>query len=285
MIKAILLDIDGTLTNDQKEITPFTKDVLMRAQKRGIRLGIASARTSHGLKRFGDWLEFEKYHGIYVACNGAEITDASSGEMIYEKAIEPKLASEILEHLKKFQVIPLIAKGEHMYTNDVYAGKIHDANGNPVDIIRYESRSNNYLLCEEKDLAAFVDFPLTKILVSGEPDYLKSIGEELGKPFKDRAKCGFTAPVFYEYNAYGVDKAKAIASAFEKLGIKPEEMMAFGDQVNDIGMLEYVKYGIAMGNAVDACKASAFDVTDDNNHDGIAKAVLKYIPELAEGKL
>ena len=99
------------------------------------------------------------------------------------------------------------------------------------------------------------------------------------------AKCGFTAPVFYEYNAYGVDKAKAIASAFEKLGIRPKEMMAFGDQVNDIGMLEYVKYGIAMGNAVDACKASAFDVTDDNNHDGIAKAVLKYIPELAEGKL
>ena len=58
MIKAIILDIDGTLTNSQKEISPATKEALMKAQKAGIRLAIASARSLNGLARFGRWLDF-----------------------------------------------------------------------------------------------------------------------------------------------------------------------------------------------------------------------------------
>ena len=59
MIKAIILDIDGTLTNSQKEITPATREALLKAQDAGIRLAIASARSWNGLARFGRWLNFE----------------------------------------------------------------------------------------------------------------------------------------------------------------------------------------------------------------------------------
>lgn len=284
-MKAILLDIDGTLTNSKKEISPRTKEALMKAQNAGIRLAIVSARTENGLARFGRWLDFEHHHGIHIACNGADIRDAETGEVIYSKAMEPKLASSILEHLKKYNVIPLITKGEYMYTNDVFSGILHlekDGKVEELNVIQYESRSNEYILCEKKDLAAFVDYPLAKILVAGEPDYLKQIAEEMSAPFQDSTTNGFTAPFYYEFNPKGVDKATAIKTAFESLGIGPEDMMAFGDQKNDISMIQYVKYGIAMGNAIDECKQAAYDVTLDNDHDGIAEAIYKYIPELKD---
>lgn len=284
-MKAILLDIDGTLTNSEKVITPKTKEALMKAQKAGIRLAIVSARTENGLARFDRELDFQHHHGIHIACNGADIKDAQTGEVIYSKAMKPELASSILEHLKKFKVIPLITKGEYMYTNDVFSGMIHlekDGKVFPWNVIEYESRGNEYMLCEKRDLAAFVDYPLAKILVAGEPDYMKEIAEEMAAPFVETTSHGFTAPFYYEFNPKGVDKATAIQKAFESLGITPEEMMAFGDQKNDISMLQYVKYGIAMGNAVPEVKDIAFDITLDNDHDGIAEAIYKYIPELKE---
>lgn len=282
-MKAILLDIDGTLTNSEKIITPKTKEALLKAQDAGIRLAIVSARTENGLARFGRQLDFQNHHGIHIACNGADIKDAQTGEVIYSKTMSSQLASSILEHLKKFNVIPLITKGKYMYTNDVFSGMLHlEKDGKPdlLNVIQYESRSNEYLLCEKDDLAAFVDYPLAKILVAGEPDYLHQIAKEMAEPFKDETSHGFTAPFYYEFNPKGVDKATAIKTAFESLGISPDEMMAFGDQKNDISMLKYVKYGIAMGNAVDEAKEIAYDVTLDNDHDGIAEAIYKYIPEL-----
>ena len=285
MINAILLDIDGTLTNSKKEITPKTKEALMKAQEAGIRLAVVSARTENGLKRFGRWLDFEDHHGILVACNGAYIKDMQTNEVILDQSMPAELVSSILEHLKKYDVIPLVAEGEYMYTNDVFSGmlKLKEEDGSTKDfsVIQYESRSNEFILCEKKDLADFFkDKPEPKILVAGQPETLSAVAGEMAAPFKESTTNGFTASFYYEFNPKGVSKATAIEQAFTKLGIQPDEMMAFGDQMNDIPMLKYCKYGIAMGNAIDEAKEAAYDVTLDNDHDGIAEAIYKYIPEL-----
>lgn len=170
-----------------------------------------------------------------------------------------------------------------MYTNDVFGCNLEMPKSDHTEIlnvVKYESRSNEYILCEKKDLAAFWDWDSPKILVAGEPEYLKKVAEEMAAPFKDTTTSGFTAPFYYEFNPQGVNKATAIKTAFESLGISPDEMMAFGDQKNDISVIKYVKYGIAMGNAIDEAKEIAYDVTLDNDHDGIAEAIYKYIPEL-----
>ena len=275
MIRAILLDIDGTLTNDKKEITPKTREALLKAQENGVRLALASGRPDQGLVKFAKILEMEKHHGIFVCYNGAKVMDCQSGEVYFDQAMSIEEAKAVLEHMIKFDVSPIIARGEYMYTNDVYSGFL-ERNGDPINIIEYESRSNGYLLAEKRDLAEFVDFPVEKILNAGEPDYLQAHYEEMMEPFKDTLSCMFTAPVYFEFTAKGVDKAKAIDTAFRKMGYSPCELMAFGDAQNDLSMLKYAGIGVAMGNAVEEVKEAADYVTLSNNDDGIAAALAEY---------
>ena len=281
MIKAIVLDLDGTLLNSRKEITPDTKQALLKAQKAGIRLALASARSLNGLARFGRQLELERNHGMLICYNGGLITDAQSRDTLYSRAMPKELAAEICRFLKQYDVIPMIDRGKYLYLNDVFAGTIH-YNGGELDIIRYESRSNEFLICETEDLAEWIDSDVPKILVAAEPELLDEIEEKLAAPFRDRAKAGRTAPYYFEYNARDADKAAAMLQAFKAAGISSDEMMAFGDAQNDESMIRAVGYGIAMGNAVDSLKEIAFDVTDDCDRDGIAKALYKYLPELRD---
>jgi len=282
MIRAILLDIDGTLTNSQKVITPKTAEALKKAQAMGIRLVIASGRADQGLYQYADVLDMPSNHGIFVCYNGAKVMDCQTKEILFHQPMSVEDGKAVLEHMKKFKVSPIIIKDEYMYTNDVYSGMIHRNIGSDeiFNVIRYESRGNHYILCEKRDLASFADYPIEKILTAGEPEYLRDHYEEMGAPFKDRLSCMFTAPFYYEFTAKNVDKAKAIDTAFTKLGFTPEEMIAFGDAENDISMLEYAGIGVAMGNATDAVKAIADEITLSNDEDGIAESLYRHIEGL-----
>ncbi|MCR4950624.1 MAG: Cof-type HAD-IIB family hydrolase [Solobacterium sp.] len=283
MIRVILLDIDGTLTNDKKIITPKTKKALLKAQAKGVRLAIASGRADQGLYQWADVLEMREHHGIFVCYNGAKVMDCQTGEVYFHQSMSVEEGREVLEHMKKFKVSPVIIKGEYMYTNDVYSGMIHrSAGGEIFNVLQYESRSNSYMLCEKKDLAAFADYPIEKILTAGEPEYLQEHWQEMAEPFRGRLSCMFTAPFYFEFTAQGVDKAKAIDAAFSRLGFRQEEMIAFGDAQNDLSMLKYAGIGVAMGNASEEVKAAADEVTLSNNEDGIAVSLYRHMPELAE---
>ena len=152
--------------------------------------------------------------------------------------------------------------------------------GRTFNGFQYEARMNNYLLKEVSDLASYVDFPLNKILVVGEPEYLRENYKAISAPFEGKLSMMFSSNFFYEMTSQGIDKGAALQSALSKLGIEAKECIAFGDAGNDITMLQFAGVGVAMANAQEEVKAIADEITDDNNHDGIAKALLKYIPFL-----
>ncbi len=275
MIKTILLDIDGTLTNDKKVITPKTKEALLAAQEKGVRLALASGRPDMGLYKWAKELKMDTHHGIFICYNGAKVVDCESGEELFSQSLSREEARAVLTHLKQFDITPIIARDEYMHTTNVFGCTI-EYKGAPFNVVEYESRGNNYILCEHKDLAEWVDFPVEKILTAASPEYLRVNYEEMQKPFKDRLSCMFTGDFYFEYTAQGVNKAKAIEAAYTKLGITKEEMIAYGDAENDLPMLTYVGCGVAMGNAVDAVKAAADEVTLDNNSEGIAVSLEKH---------
>lgn len=278
-IKVILMDVDGTLANSDKKVTQETREALLKAQDAGVLLVLASGRTDNGLKYYANELNMGEHHGLLICNNGATVLDYQTKEVLFSQALSIEEGKEVLEHLKKFDVCPVVAKGEYMYVNDVFNNTI-EKDGKPWNVLEYESRSNNYKLCEIEDLTAWCDFEISKILTYGEPSYLQEHYEEMKVPFGERINSMFTAPFYYEFTATGVDKTKAIKKAIEISGFHADEMIAFGDAQNDKTMVEYAGIGVAMGNATDELKEVADYITDDLDHDGIAKALYHFLPEI-----
>lgn len=278
-IKVIIMDVDGTLTNSKKVITEKTKNALIKAQKAGVILILASGRPTSGLMDFAKELKMDENHGLLVSFNGAKVVDCKTNEVLFNETMSVEEGQAVLEHMKKFNVKPMIDKGDYMYVNDVFDNQIH-YNDTILNIIQYESRGGKFKLCEKDDLAAFADYPLNKILTAGDPDYLKDHYKEMLEPFKDTLSCMFTAPFYFEFTAEGIDKAKALDTVLIPMGYKKEEMIAFGDGHNDASMVKYAGIGVAMDNAVDDLKAIADEVTLSNEEDGIAHTLSKYIPDI-----
>lgn len=277
MIQAVLLDLDGTLLNDQKMISPKTKETLLSLQANGIRIVLASGRPKRGIEPFATELKLEQYGGLIVSSNGACVTDATTGETLFEQAIDRDVARAILDHLTGFDVIPMLNDETYMYVNDVFSGML-ELNGEPFNIIKYESRGGRFQLREEPRLADAIAFPVYKILVAGQPDYLRANADAMSQPFNQQVTGMFTANMYYEFTDYGIDKARALDHVFQQVGIARDQTIAFGDGHNDRSMLEYAGISVAMDNAVDAIKAIATDVTRSNNEEGIAHHLARYLP-------
>ena len=280
--KVIIMDVDGTLTNGQKVVTPQTKEALLKAEQAGAILILASGRPTSGLMDLARELEMDKHHGLLVAYNGSTVVDCETKEVLFNQALSVEEAKAVLEHMKKFdRVRPMIDKGEYMYVNNVYDNWI-TWKGKPFDVIQYESRGGKFKLCEIDDLAEFVDFPLNKILTTSDPEYLQEHYQEMMAPFKDTLSCMFTGDFYFEFTAQGIDKAKALDTVLIPMGYKQEDMIAFGDGHNDASMVKYAGLGIAMENAVQDLKDIADEVTLSNEEDGIAVALYKHMPELQD---
>lgn len=274
--QAIILDIDGTLLNDDKKISPETKKALITAQQNGVKLILASGRPTTGMHLYAEQLEMKKYHGLLVSYNGAKVVDCQTKEELFNQTLTIAEGKAVLEHMKQFEVKVMIDKDDYMYVNNVYDCYI-PYKGEEINIIQYESRGGNFKLCEKEDLAAFLDYRINKILTAGDPGYMQKNYQSMMAPFKNTLNCVFTADFYFEFTAKNIDKAKALDTVLTPMGIHAENIIAFGDGHNDITMVKYAGTGIAMDNAVPELKAVANSITLSNNKDGIAHVLNNFI--------
>ena len=275
-IKAIALDIDGTLTNDEKRVTPRTRDALIAAQERGIRVALASGRPVQGLRALAAELDLAAHHGLIVAYNGAVVVDAATDEVLFSQPLSVGQARAVVDHMRGFDVIPWVNYGEELIVEDPYRCMI-EHRGEPKNIIKYERDACDLVIREVRDLAAAIDRPVEKVLVAGSDTYLQEHWRAMAAPFADELSCVFTADFYFEYTARDVHKGRALAQALPKIGIDLEETAAFGDAQNDLTMLAAAGVGVAMGNATDEVKAAADMVTRSNNEDGVAYALERIL--------
>lgn len=275
-LKTIVLDIDGTLLNEEKIISTRTKDKLIEAQKKGIKVVLASGRPTQGMLDLAEELEMDTYEGFFVSYNGSQVYDVKTGEVLFNQAIPIKLAHEILDHLSKFKVVPMVDQGEYMYVNDAFFDIESELPAGRMNIVHYEVRGGGFKVAEVDDFSQVIHQPVNKILVAGNPEYLEANHEAMRAPFEDQVTAAFSAPFYFEYTDQGIDKAKALDEVFPQKGISPENMIAFGDGQNDRSIIEYAGIGVAMGNAVQEILDIADEVTTSNNEDGIADFLDKF---------
>ena len=267
--KLIAIDLDGTLNNDAKVITPKTRAALIAVQKQGVKVALVSGRQAPGLKREADALNLQDYHGLRISYNGGRIQDATTGEIIFDSSIEPSIAVAFLKHLEAWpELSPIVDDGEAIYTTDASRHKVMD-----------ESRNNNLAIKIVANIADAVKaggFRPVKILTAAPNEILMPHLADIRQGFEDKLSFVQSAPWFYESTVKGVSKSSSLGKACERLGITPSEVMAFGDAQNDISMLEFAGFGVAMGNACDELKVLADEITLSNNDDGIAVSLAKH---------
>lgn len=275
-IKAIALDIDGTLTNDEKVVTARTRGALLAAQRSGVRLILSSGRPIQGLRALAAELDLPANGGLLVAFNGAHVVDARTDEVLFDQPMDPSALASLVGHMREFDVIPWITEGSRLY---VERGMRHviTYRGEPLDIVEYERKMCDLELHEVDDLLEVCGMPQDKLLCASEPEYLQQHWRAMYGPFTDELSGMFTADFYFEFMAPGIDKGRALAGALPKLGIDASEVIAFGDGQNDVSMLRWAGTGVAMGNAVDEAKAAADMVTASNNDDGIALALAEFL--------
>lgn len=275
MINTIVLDLDGTLLNSEGAINPLTKQTLIDIQSKGFHVILATGRPTPGVIKSAQELELAYHDGYVLTFNGAHTMNFATREVVYENTLSTDLAKEVLAHLENYQVHPMICIDEYMYVEDVYAGVVN-LNGEKLNIIQYEARGCNYKLCEVDNLVSFTKTPLYKVLITGEPEYLDANLESMKAALSDKVTIAKSAPFFVEFTNKGVDKSKSLTTILNRIGVTHENVIAFGDGMNDYSLLENAKIGVAMGNATQALKDVANYVTDTNDNDGIVSALKHF---------
>lgn len=274
MIKAIVLDIDGTLVNSNGTINDLTRNTLIKAQQDGLHVIIASGRPTPSVFDVAKEIGLDKFNGHIISFNGAHVMNFTTRETLFEQPLRASDAKEVLTHLENFDVVPMVCIGEYMYVEDVFSGFIHHK-GEVKNVLEFESRIGNYKLCEVDRLVDFIKCDIYKVLITGEPDYLTENLNAFKEPFVTSKTITRSADYFVEFVDAGVDKAKALQHVLDIYGLTRENTIAFGDGMNDATLLEFAGIGVAMDNAVPELKAKADHITLSNDDDGIV-AGLKY---------
>ncbi len=260
--RAIALDLDGTLTNHDKVVTPKTRETLLKAESEGAVIILASGRPTYGITPIAECLELDKRGGYILSYNGGNIVDAKTGE---------KLFSQFLPD----EVIPILYKyaREHQHALLGYVGNeiITEMPDDPY--VKEESRINKMNIRRVGNLLEALEPHPTKLLMTGAPEDMVKAEEALKKELGEKMDIFRSAPFFLELVPKGIDKAQSLLRLLEKIGLSTDVLMAFGDGYNDLSMLKLAGRGVAMENAAPEVKAEADYVTLSNEEDGVAAAL------------
>ena len=256
--KIIALDLDGTLTNSRKIITPKTRNILMRFQQNGGRIILASGRPTHGVVPHANALRLSEFGGYIMSYNGGSVTDCKSGDVVFEKTLPQEVIPEICDIIKDYNVGINTYEGKNIILanrRNKYSELESKINGMPIRFVR--------------NFSEYVNFNVNKCLLQGEPEEILKLEKILSDKYKGRLGIFKSEAFFLEIVPYGIDKAASIDRLIKSIGIKAEECIACGDGFNDISMIKYAGMGVAMSNAIEPVIAAADCVTKSNDEDGI----------------
>lgn len=239
-VKLIALDMDGTLLNAEHEVDERTKEAIRKALEKGVHVVLSTGRSLGTSYPYAEELGLNSY---LVTSNGGEIWTMKK-ELLERHLLETEIV-EKLWHLGA-------GLGVNMWmtsTEGVFVGE------KPDDFYEYEwlkfgcdTQDTTKLDQMIKESSHFADLEITNSL-----------------------------PTNIEINPKGVSKAKALKRVCKEIGITMEEVLACGDSLNDIKMIQEAGIGVAMGNAQEAIKKVANHITDTNTNSGVGKAIEKFV--------
>ena len=263
--KLLVLDVDGTLLNSEHQISKRTVMTLRKVQQMGVQVVLSSGRPTYGILPLAKILDLASYGGYIIPYNGSQIIDMRDGRVLFEKRITPDM-------------VPYVERKADQYGFDLmtYAEDVVVTNNGQNDHVINEAAINGMKLSAVEDLSISIDFnPSKLVLVSDDPGSIDELEQRWEKRLSGTLDVMRSEDFYLEVVPSGVSKANTLGVLLDMLGVKTEEVVAMGDGVSDVGMIQQAALGIAMGNARDSVKRCADTVTLSNDEDGVAVALEK----------
>ena len=268
--KLIVSDMDGTLLGDNHKITKENKIALSKVLKKGVKIVPASGRIYNSAREHFDFLDINT---PLIACNGAIIKETKTNKLIYKNSIPNDICLKIIDIFEKNKIY------YQLYSENTMLCK----NLSREDQKKTQDRLKNFFNDEINvhfgdDLKEEVlKHQILKIIAidDNDRDKLNNVKNEINKIEDIEITSSWFNNI--EIMNKGVNKGEALKELVKYLGIDRKEVIAFGDNYNDLDMLKFAGMGVVMGNADEAVKEQGDYVTSTNTEDGVAKAIYKFL--------
>ncbi|TVV26657.1 sugar-phosphatase [Weissella cibaria] len=276
-IKLITIDIDDTLVNTAKQVTPRVKAALNEATAQGVKVVLTTGRPLPGVQEYLDELGLNNRDDQYAVTYNGGVVQTTSGKALggQELSYDDYLTlREVANDLGAYLQVETL---DAAYTTD--------------DTINYWASRENFLIKMPLDVTDMAEMDpndhYVKFMFIGDEADVDRWREALPQAIRDKYYIVKSTPQHLEFMHKDATKGSGLLALAELLGIDRSETMALGDQQNDLTMIEAAGLGVAMGNAVPEVKAIADVETTTQNEDGVGVAVEKWVlgrdvPELAD---
>lgn len=265
--KVLVLDLDGTLTNKNKELPARNQEIIIQAQKeKGTTIVLASGRPMFGITPLAKALKMDEFGGYILSFNGGKTIDYQSKEVIQELVLPQDMLADLYASSKQYGMELISYEDDFIITE------------NPDDIYVQKEAFLNKMPCKKVDnFLEYITFNVPKCLMVGDAEPMVNIEQEMKAKYGYRLNIFRSEPYFLEIMPQGIDKAQSLSVLLGHLKLTKEEMIAIGDGFNDLTMIQYAGLGVAMSNAQQQVKDAAQYITLSNEEDGVAHAVEKFI--------
>lgn len=288
MYKLIAVDLDGTLLNSYGEVTENTKQVINTIQNQGIEFIIASGRPMDSIKTIAKTINSNKY---FIAGNGAIIYDIQNQETIYENCLPKNKVLQISEICQENNITYNIYTEQEVIAESLKYNVLYYYKEN---LKKAENEKTKIILVDNlyEYIQTVQDLKCIKITVC---DSSKSVFNSIIKKLQTIQNIDIMdvshmsrkmirqgtedVPIEYFYteiSSTDVDKWEALQYLAQVIQVEQKEIIAIGDNINDKKMIQNAGIGICMGQSAPTIKEVADYVTEDNNSEGVAKAILEF---------
>ncbi|MHB8635356.1 MAG: Cof-type HAD-IIB family hydrolase [Fimbriimonadaceae bacterium] len=262
-ISLIALDLDGTTLTTERQIHPRNVDVIARATRAGVTIALASGRIRPSMAPFARHLGLGD--GPLICSNGAHIVDAS-GATLYESHLALDEQNAILD----------FALREGLHVNGYTTERMYFLSDSAwLELYRTRART---IPTERVGIDSLRAERLIKLMIIAEPVRIRAIAAQ-GASLFNAERVAFTEsePEYLEFLPRDANKGAALERLAAHLGVDQGAVMAVGDYLNDVEMVAWAGFGVAMGNAVAEVKAVARLVVANNDEGGVADAVASVL--------
>lgn len=265
--RLICSDIDGTLLDKERDISDTTARVIKNLDEKGIPLVMISARMPRAMRPFLSKAGINRpivcFNGAYIE---SEIKPDGRPRVLRNRTMNYEVFLQMLAFLKGYPVHVSAFHKDAWYANRMDRWTEREI---------HNTRTDPEIVCTDDMLYRFSCEGLSahKVLVMGETEVVEELYHKLSSLFGDHVDIYRSKDTYLEVNAKAVSKEKSLAVLAGYFGIREQDIVSFGDNYNDIGMLSRSGLGVAVGNAKDVVKSAADIVADKNIFDGVAKCL------------